>query len=143
MTAVDRTTAIQSIRPVYADRILDGTKTVEFRRQPLPASVERVLIWRTGNDGGIVGSYRPWRQTVEPASYWAAVAPDRPHYGVTAAELVAYAAGLESLIGIAIGDVVRYPRTLRLGLTRGPMSWRYAPAGWEAALSLATSEAAP
>lgn len=138
---LDRTTAIQSIRPQYVDRILNGTKTVEFRRQPLPASVERVLIWRTGKDGGIAGSYRIRQQVTAPTDHWWMVADERPQYGVTADDLLAYASGCPSLTGIEVADVVRYPRTLRLGLARGPQSWQYAPAGWETALSLATSEA--
>lgn len=143
---LDRTTVVQSIRPAYADRILDGTKTIEFRRRPLPASVEQVLIWRTGPGGGIVGIYRIGEQVTQPAAHWCAAfrAGREIGYGIGLGDLVDYAGGNDApLTGIRIADVTRYPRTLHgweLGVDTTPQSWRYAPAGWQTAVRVALAD---
>lgn len=155
MADVDRTTAVQAIRPQYADAILAGAKTVEFRRQPLPALVGRVLIWRIGPGGGIVGAYRVKGQIIQTARQWTDCRRDRNSflhaaghaaYGIADDALTDYAGGPDAVLaGILIADRAMHPAGLVsgavLGMTRAPQSWRYAPAGWETALSLATSEA--
>lgn len=49
--------ALFSIRPHYADAILAGTKTVEFRRQGLPDDVTHVVIYSTAPVQRIVGMF--------------------------------------------------------------------------------------
>lgn len=142
---VDRTTAVLSIRPVYADRILAGTKTIEFRRKPLPEQVTTVLIWRTGRDGGLVGRFDigdrgefgvdEFITELDDGSDWTSEAS-----GIAPDELMAYAGGaLVPIWAMSIRDLVRFPRFVArevLGFDRGPQSWRYAPAGWRPALDL-------
>ena len=49
--------AVLSIHPQYADGILEGTKTVEFRRWRLAADVRTVVIYATKPVGRVVGSF--------------------------------------------------------------------------------------
>jgi predicted transcriptional regulator len=135
----DRSTAVLSIRHRYADRILAGTKTVEFRRQPLPEPIERVLIWRTGNGGGITGQFT----IVRPQLACTVSAALSPEAGIDYADLLRYAGSWDRpLWAIRITAVIRFPRVLtgpELGIERAPQSWRYAPTGWRQALTAATA----
>lgn len=49
--------ALFSIHPRYADAILAGTKSVEFRRQGLPADVTHIVIYSTAPVQRIVGMF--------------------------------------------------------------------------------------
>ncbi|WP_052337179.1 ASCH domain-containing protein [Nocardioides alkalitolerans] len=49
--------ALFSIHPRYADAILAGTKTVEFRRQGLPDDVTHIVIYSTAPVQRIVGMF--------------------------------------------------------------------------------------
>jgi predicted transcriptional regulator len=49
--------ALFSIHPHYADAILAGTKSVEFRRQGLPDDVTHVVIYSTAPVQRIVGMF--------------------------------------------------------------------------------------
>jgi hypothetical protein len=142
---VDRTTILLSIRPIYADRILDGTKTIEFRRKPLPESVKTALIWKTGKGGGIVGKFTVHHQRADTARWFTGDPPYdhmSPACGVTADDLIRYAGYPQALIwGIAVADVtsaqgVLDPKSLHPALHRPAQSWRYAPEGWETNLEV-------
>jgi hypothetical protein len=138
---LDRTTVLMSIRPVYADRIMAGEKTVEFRRKPLPEAVTTVLIWRTAKGGGLIGRFRVASQLETTASTWmrwvrTGAATFKP--GIDPARLCEYAGGPEGVLwGIRIADLSSLqrapldPKALHPALHRPPQSWRYAPAGWE------------
>lgn len=49
--------ALFSIHPAYAAAILDGSKQVEFRRQPLPDDVTHIVIYATSPRQQIVGMF--------------------------------------------------------------------------------------
>lgn len=49
---------IMSIKPKYADLILDGRKTIEFRRRELPFDIDIVYIYATDTVRRIVGAFR-------------------------------------------------------------------------------------
>jgi predicted transcriptional regulator len=130
----DRTTAVLSIRPVYVDRILDGSKTIEFRRRPLPVEVEQMLIWKTGPDGGVVARVAIEGHATLTAEAWA-TARGR---GTETVDLAAYAGGWDAPVtGIYLGKVDRFQQANRLGFPGGPQSWRYAPADWRTVLEVA------
>lgn len=144
---VDRTTILLSIRPIYADRILAGTKTIEFRRKPLPESVKTALIWKTGTGGGIVGKFTIHAQQIHHVAWFCVEQPDdsvyiSPSCGVTAENLLRYAGGPRASIwAIGVRDVtsaqgVLDPKSLHPALHRPPQSWRYAPEGWETRLEV-------
>lgn len=48
---------ILSIKPVYANAILDGTKTVEFRKKIFKRPVERILIYSSSPVQKIIGYF--------------------------------------------------------------------------------------
>ena len=144
LVPVDRTTVVLSIRPVYADRILAGTKTIEFRRKPLPSMVSTVLIWRAGPSGGVVGKFRLEHPEESHRAGWFAVEQSdgsriiQPEAGVSAEDLIAYAGGeFGHLWALGVRDATRYQQTDRLGWSRGPQSWQYAPADWRTVLEVA------
>jgi hypothetical protein len=145
--SVDRSTVVLSIRPPFADRILDGTKGVEFRRRPLPPQADTALLWSTGKDGGIVATITLGRQMRMPAHAWMratrTVRRSTLQPGIDPDALYAYAGGPEAPIwGIGVLGVQRLPRTYPgtdLGFTRAPQSWRYAPPGWQHVLTPASA----
>jgi predicted transcriptional regulator len=144
---VDWTAVVMSIQPKYADAlVIARTKLWEFRRQPLPDTVLRAVVYRSGPPSvrGLIGDFhveeqrrflvqeiadglaeKDWRPTdVHPA------------LGISPSGLAAYAGGWDQAVwGILPKQPVRaYPAPIplaRLGWDRGPMSWRYAPLGWE------------
>lgn len=63
--------AILSIKPIYADAILNGTKTVEFRKKVFKKEVERIFIYSSSPTKLIVG-YFTFKQIVEdtPENLW-------------------------------------------------------------------------
>lgn len=63
--------ALFSIHPRYATAILDGTKTVEFRRQGLPADVTHIAIYATSPVQRVVGMFEiEGIDKVTPARAW-------------------------------------------------------------------------
>ncbi len=132
---VDRTTAVLSIRPVYADRILDGTKTIEFRRKPLPKTVETVLVWRTGKGGGVIGQFNVVRQVDGIVNDFViqdfgGTLRTVTGSGIGFNALYAYAGHKGRLAGIYIGNVTPTIKAERFGWSAGPQAFRYAPLGW-------------
>lgn len=138
---LDRTTALLAIRPVYCDRILNGAKRTEFRRKQLPASVERLILWRTGPDGGLVGAVDILVQSHAQVRWYIHDLPTgarvtHPAAGVSVEDLIAYTGGYDAMVwALLVKPTHRYAApiagtALHPSLTRAPQSWRYAPAGW-------------
>lgn len=64
-------TALLSIRPVFADQILAGTKRVEFRRVRFARMVVSVAIYATQPVGAVVGWFTVRRLvTGTPYELW-------------------------------------------------------------------------
>lgn len=60
-----------AIRPEFSDRILAGTKRVEFRKRPLAADVTDVVIYASAPVSAIVGAFRVVGQdTRHPVDLW-------------------------------------------------------------------------
>ena len=49
--------ALMSIHPRYAHAILEGRKTVEFRKRPLAEDVTHVVIYSTVPDRAVIGYF--------------------------------------------------------------------------------------
>jgi predicted transcriptional regulator len=138
---LDRTTVLLAIRPAYCDRITAGTKRTEFRRKPLPEGVERAILWRTGPDGGLVGSVKILVQSHACVEWYLHASPTGERVtheaaGVSAEDLIAYAGGPDAMVWALLVKLrYRYAApiaatALHPSLTRPPQSWRYAPVGW-------------
>lgn len=63
--------ALMSIHPRYAWAILEGRKTVEFRKRRLADDVTHVVIYSTVPDRAVVGYFTvEGQETSTPASLW-------------------------------------------------------------------------
>lgn len=70
-TPADRGVALLSIHPQYAQAIMAGTKSVEFRKQPFGRPVSHIVIYETAPTGRIVGAARVASCDVAPpAELW-------------------------------------------------------------------------
>ena len=49
--------ALMSIHPEYANAILAGRKTVEFRKRPIGDDVTHVIVYATAPTGAVVGAF--------------------------------------------------------------------------------------
>ena len=145
MADLDRTAVVMSIRAVYADQILAGTKCWEFRRQPLPYDVTTVLVYRSGDPEGrgIVGQFTAGPgDTTTPrglighaASRGYRMGQTDPRYGICGTDLAKYAGGADRpIVAIPVLHPVRYAQAVPLaafGWERPAQSWRYSVAGWQ------------
>ncbi len=131
MTSSPERVALMAIQPRFATAILDGSKSVEFRKRPLAADIRRVLIYTTRPVGSVEGEYDVVGQVVgTPDELWqrfAAVA------GMGRSEFFDYFVGSAKAVGIVIGHFERYeqPRLLEdvdPG-SRPPQSVKYLRAG--------------
>lgn len=112
------TDAVFSIKPYFADAILDGSKTVELRKVAPKRSVERAWIYSTAPVMRIVGHFRPGQ--IRDATH-----EDRWHALVSELDADEYFA-IEILEPVALEHPIN-PRNLGLGyLWLSPQSWRYA-----------------
>lgn len=120
-----------SIRPVYVEQILGGTKTVELRRVCPKVSVGQVvLVYASSPTKAIVG----WCTVGSldcgvPDELWPKV---RLHAGVTRREYCEYFAGATVAAGIGLKSVRRFAIGLTLQAIqsqwpafRVPQSYRY------------------
>lgn len=122
-----RRVALMSIRPRYAHAILEGRKTVEFRKRPLAADVTHVVIYSTVPDRAVIGYFAVRAQkTCTPAD----LREEFHDEGVIdEGGFFAYYAGRDHATGIQVGDVTRLRAPLSLtdvlGVARPPQSFRY------------------
>lgn len=104
--------AVMSIRPQYADAILEGTKLVEFRKRRLAPDVTTVLIYATLPIGRVVGSFEVAGYDVgSPAAVWER---HKNHAGIARAGYRDYYRGTRSAIGILVRDPRRLSRSISL-----------------------------
>lgn len=121
--------ALLSIHPRYAHAILDGFKTVEFRKRKLRDEVTHVIIYSTVPDRGILGYFEVASQEEEaPSDLW-----DR--FGekgfIEKDAFFNYYEGRPVGVGICVTNPQRLPHKLglsdTLGITTPPQSVQYLP----------------
>lgn len=67
----DRTVALLSIHPIYATRLLEGSKRVELRKTKFSCDVEYVIIYATAPVKKVVGYFEVEKVVVDsPAAIW-------------------------------------------------------------------------
>jgi predicted transcriptional regulator len=101
-----------SIRPQFASAILDGSKTVEFRKRALAEDVRRVVIYTTSPVQAVVGEFTVANQIVaSPRALWRRYSSVA---GIDRAAFFKYFDGATDAVGIVIDSVVEYetPRLL-------------------------------
>jgi predicted transcriptional regulator len=111
-----------SIRPRFAEAILDGEKTVELRRRrpSLPVGA-RVLIYASSPTQHVIGWFEVGNVVAErPTALWEKV---RDRAGVSRQEFRAYFAGCDLAYAIEITATERVsPVALPM---RPPQSWQF------------------
>jgi len=122
--------ALMSIHPEFAEAILSGRKTVEFRKRPIGDDVTHVIVYATAPTAAVVGAFTVAGQaTDDPRNLWQTYADVA---GISQDRFFAYFAGRPTGTGIHVGRVFISRSPLRLsdglGLARPPQSYQYVEA---------------
>lgn len=122
---------ILSIKPEYANKILDGTKKFEFRKANFSVDrVEVVLIYATKPVGKVVGEFTVECVHVDkPSKIWQKT---RTQAGINKSFFDEYYRDRDVAVAIEVNKVHRYETPMELddlgpGMT-APQSFRYLPA---------------
>ncbi len=108
--SADSVIAFLPIKPVYANRILDGSKKYEFRRSRLRQDITHVVIYSTSPVKKIVGVAEVGGVTA--ASVSAAWEQTREDAGISQDDFNEYFAGAKSAVFISLRRVVRLKKEL-------------------------------
>jgi predicted transcriptional regulator len=123
--------ALLSIRPVFAEAILRGTKTVELRRRrPDLRGGETVVIYASGPVSALVGAFVVGDVTeASPATLWRRFGSVS---GLNRHSFMAYFKGASSGVGISVLGTWRAPKSIKLKRLQSawpnfvaPQSYRY------------------
>jgi predicted transcriptional regulator len=111
--------ALMAIQPRFAQAILAGTKTIEFRKRNLAPDVRTVLIYQTSPTRRIVGEFDLSGNVVaSPSHLWRQFSEVA---GIDAESFDAYFAGRNQAVGLTISSVRSYDRGVALcELVSGP-----------------------
>jgi predicted transcriptional regulator len=126
-----KSTILLSIKPVYAESILSGKKTVEFRKASFPKRVCIMVLYATSPVRKIVGLVKVSAVVVlSPAGAWRKY---RNRGAIDKEAFDAYYAGAKKAVCLELGEVRRLaepvdPKKVIRGF-RAPQSFRYFPAG--------------
>lgn len=119
--------ALMSVHPEFAEAILAGTKTVEFRKKPVAADVTHVAIYATQPVGRVVGIFSIEEQVMEsPRRLWQMF---KEVGGISRPRFFAYYEAKSRGVGIRVRDLYPFEEKLTLqdvfGLARPPQSFQY------------------
>ena len=98
------TTAILSIKPVYANQILAGTKTIELRKSSMALSEgDVILVYSSSPDQILAFWFRVSEiETLPVESMWSRYSR---RLGIPKEDYMAYFAGLDVAVGFHVGEV--------------------------------------
>ncbi len=117
-----------SIKPEYAEKILNGTKRFEYRRSVYKnQAVRSVVIYATKPVGKVVGEFEVGGVVSDtPAGLWGTT---RRHSGITKQFFMEYFENRSTAFAIQVQNPVRYDKPLDLsdvaGSSPAPQSFRY------------------
>lgn len=121
--------ALLSIKPLYANAILNGGKKVEFRRRKFGRDVSHIVIYATAPIKRVVGWFKAGTQhQLSPASLWRRFSKVG---GISLEDFRTYYSGAASGVAIAVGTAkrLRTPLALeRVTSSPPPQSYTYLPA---------------
>lgn len=117
---------ILPIKPLYSEKILNGTKTYELRRIIHKKNVDKVIIYSTSPISKVIGEFNIadiihlpvkelWRRT-------------HANNGVNESDFYSYFHGKENGYAIQVSNPETYPKPLPLehfGITHPPQSFIY------------------
>lgn len=118
---------LMSVHPEFAEAILAGTKTVEFRKRPVAADVTHVVIYVTQPVSAVVGVFAVADQiTASPNSLWTRF---KQVAGISRRRFFEYYDGRTEGTGIQVEAVYPFAERLSLrdalGVHRPPQSYQY------------------
>lgn len=118
--------ALLSIKPIYANAILDGIKKVEFRKRAFKRQVSHVVIYATTPIQRIVGWFRTKSlEQMSPSALWKRFATVG---GISKDDFNAYYRGSESGVAIHVDCPRRLANPIsikRIKITVAPQSFTY------------------
>lgn len=127
----DERVLLISVKPQYAEAILDGTKTVELRRtRPTLPDGALVLLYSSTPTRAVVGWAHLMRvQEGTPAEIWEAIGDAA---AIDEATFDAYFEGADTAFALHLDDIVEAAQQVPLNFIRSigiqpPQSWRYLP----------------
>ncbi|WP_405062619.1 ASCH domain-containing protein [Kribbella sp. NBC_01505] len=114
---------VLSLRPRFAQAILDGSKTVELRRRPIKALPgTTVILYESSPTMGVVGTATLTDVvSLRPHTAWRRY---RNTLGLTWAEFMEYLTGVEQAHLLRLDDVKELAHPLSLGTLRASASFR-------------------
>jgi predicted transcriptional regulator len=121
-------TVLLSVKPQFAEAILDGTKKFEFRRALFrDPNVRRVVLYASSPVQRVVGEFTiQGIVSMDLESLWEHTESDA---GIQKDYFDEYFAGRDSGYAVAVGVTRRYPEPLALeqhfGIQHPPQSFRY------------------
>lgn len=123
---MQRDALLLAIRPVFAERIIAGTKTAELRRvRPSVDPGQCVLVYSSSPEMALVASATVERvQSDLPNALWRCV---RNHAGISRSEYDTYFDGAERAAAIWLTDVAPFDRPIPLSEIRARWPWFRAP----------------
>jgi predicted transcriptional regulator len=122
---------LMSVKPEFASRILDGSKTVELRRQlPRLGPGDLIALYVSSPVKKLVATLEVVAiEADEPSNLWHVVSA---YAGVSRREYDEYFAGAKQAVGIVLSNIRRRPTPLSLSKLRdliegftAPQSYRY------------------
>lgn len=104
--------ALMSIHPAYASAILDGSKTVEFRKRRLADDIKTVVIYATSPVRRVVGTFDVG-EIIEgsPAQIWARFGR---RGSITKADFFHYYANAATAVAISVTNTKSFATPLAL-----------------------------
>jgi predicted transcriptional regulator len=109
-----------AIQPRFAQAILNGTKTIEFRKRALAPDIQTVLIYETTPTQQIVGEFDLKSHEIDaPAGLWRRF---KGVAGIDADAYDSYFAGHPRAVGMTIAAVRRYDHPVSLSALASPPS---------------------
>jgi predicted transcriptional regulator len=117
-----------SIKPEFVDKILDGSKTYEFRKSSFKRDgIKAVVIYSTMPVGMVVAEFDiEYIVSEHPQKLWVRTEKSA---GISKKFFDEYYSGRDKATAIKIGNIIKYKRPLKLselgdGIT-APQSYRY------------------
>ncbi len=119
---MQREALLLSVRPIFANRIMEGIKTAELRRvRPGVSPGQAVLIYSSSPTMALLGSAAVERvEAAAPSALWPRV---RHAAGVSEAEYLGYFAGATSAAAIWLSNVVPLTEPIPLPELRRRWPW--------------------
>ncbi|MGO4443460.1 ASCH domain-containing protein [Mycobacterium sp. 2YAF39] len=119
--------ALLSVHAEYADALVTGQKTVEFRKRPLAPDVTHVALYATHPVARVVAVFTVREQVIDsPQRLWRQFSKVA---GISKVKFLDYYDGCSRGVGIRVGDLVSLDRHVTLqeafGISRPPQSFQY------------------